>query len=140
MRKILYLIIAFLFCAECDNGNQQNEYNDGKFTIIDELIFIEWNEGNIRDDMIDDIRAIFDFESGERGKFHIGNIKALYRHLYNNGHILFRGNQVNNIGDLRTIVEDRYRIKKYERNDPRVIAAVRRPIISYIRVPSEEIL
>ena len=128
MRKILYLIIAFLFCAECGNGNQQNEYNDGKFTIIGGKIYLVLNR--IYDDRIGDDTILSVLNSTFSSKKCIGDEKDWYRHLYNRGHILFQNNNVQDIGTLQNIILQRQKVRGNYEND-----VGSNEIISYVKLP-----
>ena len=100
MKKIFYLIIAFLFCAECDNDGTVKLYGD-------DLIIINLPKHRIKV---------------------VGMFGDLVRHLYNNGHVLFNNNYVNNISDLKKIVEKRYRLTGMTTSPPKV---ANRTAISY---------
>ena len=114
MRKILYLIIAFLFCAECEEeivGKCQ--YNDGVLDIEDE----------------DNIRIT------------IGKIEkryktgAVFRHLYNNGHIICASENVNSIEDMNRIVRARY--TGLSGKAQALEKALGREVVTYINIDEE---
>lgn len=129
MRKILYIIIAFLFCAECNNGNQQNRYNDGKFIIINGAIYLKLNIDNIKNNRMKKILE----QKWYHGFVHVGQYSKLCNHLYNNGHIIF-GDDVDNFGALIDIVRARYGIvgRRDVEYDRQLRDALDRREISYV--------